>query len=54
MWESVKFWWGEQGGEVILAFLLKSGSALYQSEKVFESKKLEVKLLPLLLFEFRR
>lgn len=32
MWESMKFWWGEQGGEAILAlFSLKSGSGLYQS-----------------------
>lgn len=32
MWESMKFWWGEQGGEVLLALCsLKSGNALYHS-----------------------
>lgn len=31
MWESVKFWWGEQGEVILALFSLKSGSALYQS-----------------------
>lgn len=42
MWESVKFWWGEQGGEAILAlFSLKSGSALCPRKTCLKTRSLK-------------